>query len=114
MLVKTVLDLLQPAPGERALDLYAGVGLFGKVAELSTDDLDQTLAVNVRGPFLCCREALKRMIPAKSGYIINIASVSAHLPLSRVVSYSSAKAAVLNLSLFLAREWAPRSAPRPI
>jgi NAD(P)-dependent dehydrogenase (short-subunit alcohol dehydrogenase family) len=42
------------------------------------------------------------------GSIINIASVSAHLPLSRVVTYSAAKAAVLNLSLFLAREWAPR------
>jgi NAD(P)-dependent dehydrogenase (short-subunit alcohol dehydrogenase family) len=42
------------------------------------------------------------------GSIINIASVSAHLPLSRVVSYSAAKAAVLNLSLFLAREWATK------
>jgi NAD(P)-dependent dehydrogenase (short-subunit alcohol dehydrogenase family) len=40
------------------------------------------------------------------GSIINIASVSAHLPLSRVVAYSAAKAAVLNLSQFLAREWA--------
>src|SRR3989442_6568962 len=40
------------------------------------------------------------------GSIINIASVSAHLPLSRVVTYSAAKAALLNLSLFLAREWA--------
>ena len=34
-------------------------------------------------------------------------SVSAHLPLSRVVAYSAAKAAVLNLTQFLAREWAP-------
>ncbi len=42
------------------------------------------------------------------GSIINIACVSAHLPLSRVVTYSAAKAAVLNLSQFLAREWAPR------
>ena len=42
------------------------------------------------------------------GSIINIASVSAHLPLSRVVSYSAAKAAVLNLTQFLAREWAPQ------
>jgi NAD(P)-dependent dehydrogenase (short-subunit alcohol dehydrogenase family) len=42
------------------------------------------------------------------GSIINIASVSAHLPLSRVVAYSASKAAVINLTQFLAREWAGR------
>jgi NAD(P)-dependent dehydrogenase (short-subunit alcohol dehydrogenase family) len=57
------------------------------------------LPSQVFGPGMCERG---------KGSIINIASVSAHLPLSRVVAYSSAKAAVLNLSQFLAREWAPR------
>lgn len=47
------------------------------------------------------------MLQQRKGSIINIASVSAHLPLSRVVAYSAAKAAVLNLTQFLAREWAP-------
>jgi len=42
------------------------------------------------------------------GRIINIASVSAHLPLSRVVTYSAAKAGVVNLTMFLAREWASK------
>jgi len=42
------------------------------------------------------------------GSIINIASLSGMVPLSRVVAYSAAKAAVLNLTQFLAREWAPR------
>jgi NAD(P)-dependent dehydrogenase (short-subunit alcohol dehydrogenase family) len=57
------------------------------------------LPCQVFGPAMCARGR---------GSIINIASVSAHLPLSRVVSYSAAKAAVLNLSQFLAREWAPK------
>jgi NAD(P)-dependent dehydrogenase (short-subunit alcohol dehydrogenase family) len=48
------------------------------------------------------------MLVRGTGSIINIASVSAHLPLSRVAAYSAAKAAVLNLTQFLAREWAPR------
>src|SRR5690349_16701434 len=42
------------------------------------------------------------------GSIINIASISAHVPLSRVVAYSAAKAAVLSLTQFLAREWATK------
>lgn len=52
------------------------------------------------GPDMCRRD---------QGSIINIASVAAHLPLLRVVSYSAAKAAVLNLSQFLAREWATKN-----
>jgi NAD(P)-dependent dehydrogenase (short-subunit alcohol dehydrogenase family) len=55
------------------------------------------LPSQVFGPVMC---------KAGRGSIINIASVSAHLPLSRVIAYSSAKAAVLNLTQFLAREWA--------
>lgn len=57
------------------------------------------LPCQVFGPALCA---------AGRGSIINVASVSAHLPLSRVVSYSAAKAAVLNLTQFLAREWASK------
>ncbi|HYG21637.1 MAG TPA: SDR family oxidoreductase [Verrucomicrobiae bacterium] len=62
----------------------------------------------VGGVFLPCQEFGPAMVARGKGSIINIASVSAHLPLSRVVTYSAAKAAVLNLSLFLAREWAQK------
>jgi NAD(P)-dependent dehydrogenase (short-subunit alcohol dehydrogenase family) len=62
----------------------------------------------VGGVLLPCQEFGPAMCQRGKGSIINIASVSAHLPLSRVVTYSAAKAGVLNLTLFLAREWAPR------
>lgn len=62
----------------------------------------------VGGVFLPCQEFGPAMCKRGRGSIINIASVSAHLPLSRVVTYSASKAAVLNLSLFLAREWATK------
>jgi NAD(P)-dependent dehydrogenase (short-subunit alcohol dehydrogenase family) len=62
----------------------------------------------IGGALLPCQVFGSAMANKGSGSIINIASVSAHLPLSRVVAYSSAKAAVLNLSQFLSREWAPK------
>jgi NAD(P)-dependent dehydrogenase (short-subunit alcohol dehydrogenase family) len=61
----------------------------------------------VAGVLLPCQVFGPPMVVAKKGSIINIASASAHIPLSRVVSYSAAKAGVLNLTQFLAREWAP-------
>ncbi len=62
----------------------------------------------VGGVLLPCQEFGPGLVARGQGSIVNIASVSAHLPLSRVVAYSAAKAAVLNLTRFLAREWAPK------
>lgn len=62
----------------------------------------------VGGVLLPCQVFGPSMAKAGRGSVINIASVSAHIPLSRVVSYSAAKAAVLSLTQFLAREWAPK------
>src|SRR5881409_3779875 len=60
----------------------------------------------VGGVLLPCQEFGPAMARRGQGSIVNIASVSSHLPLSKVVGYSASKAAVLSLSLFLAREWA--------
>jgi NAD(P)-dependent dehydrogenase (short-subunit alcohol dehydrogenase family) len=62
----------------------------------------------VGGVLLPCQVFGETMLAAGQGSIINIASMAGMIPLSRVVAYSAAKAAVINLTQFLAREWAPR------
>lgn len=75
--------------------------------QIKLEDWQANFDLNlVGGVFLPCQEFGPAMAKRGKGSVINIASVSAHLPLSRVVTYSAAKAAVLSLSLFLAREWA--------
>ncbi|VTT97822.1 d-mannonate oxidoreductase : Putative oxidoreductase OS=Rhodopirellula baltica (strain SH1) GN=RB8728 PE=3 SV=1: adh_short [Gemmataceae bacterium] len=62
----------------------------------------------VGGTLLPCQIFGEAMVSAGKGSIINIASMSSIIPLSRVVAYSASKAAVLNLTLWLAREWATK------
>jgi NAD(P)-dependent dehydrogenase (short-subunit alcohol dehydrogenase family) len=76
---------------------------------IALDDWRANFDLNlVGGVVLPCQEFGPAMCARGRGSIINIASVSAHLPLSRVVAYSASKAAVLSLSQFLAREWATK------
>jgi NAD(P)-dependent dehydrogenase (short-subunit alcohol dehydrogenase family) len=79
------------------------------VESIALDDWRANFDLNlVGGVLLPCQEFGPAMCVRGRGSIINIASVSAHLPLSRVVAYSASKAAVLSLSQFLAREWATK------
>ena len=62
----------------------------------------------VAGSLLPCQVFGESMLKAGKGSIINIASMAGMIPLSRVVAYSAAKAAVINLTKFLSREWATK------
>jgi len=78
--------------------------------QIAAEDWRANFDLNlVGGLLLPCQEFGPGMAERGHGSIINIASVAAHVPLSRVAAYAAAKAAVLNLSQFLAREWAPRN-----
>ncbi|MFT4587999.1 MAG: NAD(P)-dependent dehydrogenase (short-subunit alcohol dehydrogenase family) [Candidatus Binatia bacterium] len=78
-----------------------------KVEDVALEDWHWNFDMNlVGGVLLPCQVFGPAMVAAGKGSIINIASIAAHIPLSRVISYSAAKAAVLNLTQFLGREWA--------
>jgi NAD(P)-dependent dehydrogenase (short-subunit alcohol dehydrogenase family) len=81
-----------------------------KFEQIALEDWRANFDLNlVGGVLLPCQEFGPGMAERGRGSIINIASVSSHVALSRVPAYSAAKAAVLNLTQFLAREWAPRN-----
>ena len=75
---------------------------------ISIADWQSSFDLNlIAGALLPCQEFGISMKAAGQGSIINVGSIAAHVPLSRVVAYAAAKAALLNLTQFLAREWAP-------
>ena len=88
--------------------LFNNVGIvrYGLPHELSLDDWDMTMAVNIRAQFTACRAALQHMLDAKRGVIINTASVLAHGSQKNTVAYSTSKAAVLGLTRTIAIEYA--------
>jgi NAD(P)-dependent dehydrogenase (short-subunit alcohol dehydrogenase family) len=76
--------------------------------ELTMDEWDRIMDVNLKSVVMACQIFGKRMIEqGEGGSIINISSVSSGPPLSRVFTYSATKAGVNNVTQFLAREFAP-------
>ena len=82
----------------------AGIGLYGPVKDFPVEDLDRVVAVNLRGTFLCCQEAMKMMVPQGSGYIINISSVVGFKGYPNQAAYTATKHAVMGLTKTLAVE----------
>jgi len=87
----------------------AGISRRAPSAEMSLEDWQAVLDVNLTGVFLCCQVIGKQMLERRQGKIINIASMSA-LIVNRDVPqapYYASKAGVVMLTKALAAEWAP-------
>ena len=89
-------DILVNAPG-----INSGTPFL----EISEEEWDRILRVNLKGVFLACQVFGQQMLKQKSGSIINISSASSGPPLSKVYTYAVSKAGVNNLTQNLAREW---------
>ncbi len=86
----------------------AGVNSATPFAEITEDEFERIVQVNLKSVFLGCQVLGQALVDqGEGGAIINLGSMSGMVPLSRVFTYSATKAAVHNLTKNLAREWAP-------
>ena len=86
----------------------AGVFFEHEVTELSIEQWDQIMDVNVRGTFLTCRALLPAMAAAESGCIVNIASTAGLSGGHTRAAYNASKGAVVLFTRSLAIDWGPR------
>src|SRR5919202_5067009 len=84
----------------------AGIQISRPSDELTSAQFDKVLAVNLRGSFLCAREAIKRF--DDGGSIINVSSVHQLIPKPNYLGYSVSKGGMMNLTRTLALEYAGR------
>ena len=86
----------------------AGVNMSGTpLADMSLESFERTVATDLRGPFLTCREFVRRLGGGK-GRIVNISSIHEYAPRAGGVDYGAAKGGLAQLTRALALELAPR------
>jgi glucose 1-dehydrogenase len=107
--VRMVSDAVSEIGGLDVLINNAGIQISRPSDELSSEDFDKVLGVNVRGAFLCAREAIRHFLAEhKPGVIINVSSVHQLIPKPDYLGYSVSKGGMQNLTRTLALEYAER------
>jgi len=82
----------------------AAIGVFGPLVEATADQWDQVMAVNARGPFLMCREAIPYLKQQERSFIINISSAVGIKGYPNQALYTASKHALMGMTKALARE----------
>lgn len=101
---EAVVALFKKIDGVDILVNNAGVSLIKQIQDVSYEEFNRLMAVNVGGAFLCAREAAKGMIDRQNGLIINISSVWGEVGGSCESVYSASKAALIGFTKALAKE----------
>ena len=99
-----VVALFQKIGSVDVLVNNAGVSLVKQIQDVTYDEYNALMSVNMGGAFLCSREAAKGMISKQSGLIVNISSVWGEVGASCESVYSASKAALIGFTKALAKE----------
>lgn len=86
----------------------AGIARDQLLLRVNEEQINETFSTNVAGPLYCAKAAIRPMMRAKTGRIINISSVVGEMGNTGQAVYSSSKAALIGLTKTLAREYASR------
>ena len=87
----------------------AGITRDNLILRMSEEDFDAVLNANLKGAFLCCKEAARRMVRQRWGRIVNLSSVVALRGNAGQTNYAASKAGLIGLTKSLARELASRN-----
>lgn len=106
--VRALYDVAESSFGSVDVSIQnAGIITIAKIEELTEGEWDATMAVNTKGVFLCCQEAIRRMRKNSTGRLINIASGQARDGFIYTPHYAASKFGVLGITQSLAKEVAP-------
>lgn len=83
----------------------AGVFRGGVTEEISEDDWDFILDINLKGQLFCAQEVAKHMIKQNFGKIINISSIAGKLAFNQATAYNASKAGIILMTKSMAVEW---------
>jgi 3-oxoacyl-[acyl-carrier protein] reductase len=86
----------------------AGIALDQLLVRIKKDEIDRTFATNLAGPLFCAKAAMRSMMRARTGRVINLSSVVAESGNPGQAVYSASKAGIIGLTKTLAREYASR------
>ena len=107
--VRLVGEAVEGLGGVDVLVNNAGIQISRPSDELSSEDFDKVLAVNLRGSFMCAREAIRHFLAEeKAGVIVNVSSVHQIIPKPGYLGYSASKGGMQNITRTLALEYASR------
>lgn len=93
------------------LDAAAHIGGYswrGETLDVTVEQWEQVINVNLRGTFFCCQEALRIMYPQGSGAIVNMSADAAFYPIYGFAVQAAGKGGIVNMTRTLALEAAPR------
>lgn len=107
--IQMVNTVIEKMGGLDILINNAGIQLEGAAHEIPINKFDKVVEVNLRGAYMCAREAIRHFLKQdKTGTIINISSVHEIIPKPEFVGYSVSKGGMENLTRSLALEYARR------